>query len=201
MPGRRGVLEAAVLCRPILVLFDLGASPGMRNLPVHWSEGMFLRPHHFQAADRHWREQLATSSRWDNSYGYGLHRCEVSTEALANYQVQVTGLQCRLGDGTIFSVGDGHELDRRDLKAAFAAGNAVTVYLAIPKLVLGRPNVSTGRPAEPARYIALETQLQDEAAGANDQDVSLMRLDGRLMLSTEDLHGYEALPIARIRRA
>ena len=35
---------------------------GMRNLPVHWSEGMFLRPHHFQAADRHWRELLATST-------------------------------------------------------------------------------------------------------------------------------------------
>src|SRR5688572_28048231 len=32
------------------------ALPSMKNLPVHWSEGMFLRPHHFQAADRHWAE-------------------------------------------------------------------------------------------------------------------------------------------------
>jgi type VI secretion system protein ImpJ len=162
---------------------------------------MFLRPHHFQAADRHWGELLATSARWDNAYGYGVHRCELSTEALANYQAQVTSLQCRLGDGTIFSIGDGQVLDRRNLKEAFASQSQVTVYLAIPRLVLGRRNVAAARAAEPARYISEAIQLQDEAAGANDQDVSLLRLDARLLLSTEDLHGYEVLPIARIRRA
>ena len=44
-------------------------------------------------------------------------------------------------------------------------------------------------------------RVQDEAAGGNDQEVDLLRLDGRLLLSTDDLHGYETLPIARIRRA
>jgi type VI secretion system protein ImpJ len=162
---------------------------------------MFLRPHHFQAADRHLRELVATSTRWDNPYSYGLHHGELSTEALANYQVQVTGLQCRLGDGTIFSVAPGQDLDRRDLKAAFEKQTEVTVYLAVSKLVLGRANVSTDGAGERRRYISSAMALQDEAAGGNDQEVELLRLDGRLMLSTEDLHGYEAIPIARIRRA
>ena len=26
----------------------------MANWPVDWHEGLFLRPHHFQAAQRHW---------------------------------------------------------------------------------------------------------------------------------------------------
>lgn len=171
----------------------------MRNLAVHWSEGMFLRPHHFQAADRHWRELLATSTVWDSPYSYGIHHCELSSEALANYQVQVTGLQCRLADGTIFSVSAGQDLDRRDLKAALAAKSEVTVYLAVPKLALGRANVARG--GQRARYISSTLPLQDEAAGGNDQEIDLLRLDGRLVLSTEDLHGYEALPLARIRRA
>ncbi|RIK73119.1 MAG: type VI secretion system baseplate subunit TssK [Planctomycetota bacterium] len=171
----------------------------MRNLAVHWSEGMFLRPHHFQAADRHWSELIATSSQWDNAYNYGLRRCELSLEALANYQVQVAHLECRLGDGTIFSAGP--ELGRRDLKAAFADHAEATVFLAVPKSVLGRTNVARDGAREPARYVSQAVALQDEAAGGNDQEILLLRLDGRLMLSTEDLHGLEALPIARVRRA
>jgi type VI secretion system protein ImpJ len=171
----------------------------MRNPAVHWSEGMFLRPHHFQAADRHWQEQVATSALWASPYSYGLHRCDISTQALANYQFQATGLQCRLGDGTIFSVAAGQDLDRRDLKAALAAKSEVTVYLAIPKLTLGRANVA--RDSQRARYQSSTAATQDEAAGGNDQDIDYLHLDGRLMLSGEDLHGYEALPIARIRRS
>ena len=30
----------------------------MAKRPVHWSEGMFLKPHHFQASDRYARERL-----------------------------------------------------------------------------------------------------------------------------------------------
>jgi type VI secretion system protein ImpJ len=173
----------------------------MRNPAVHWSEGMFLRPHHFQAMGRHWGELLATSARWENPYYYGLHAGELSTEALANYQVQFSGLQCRLRDGTIFAVGADRELDRRDLKAAFQNAAVVTVYLAISKLALGRANVSQPGLGERSKYISTVLSLQDETSGGNDQEIELLHLDGRLMLSTEDMHGYEAIPLVRIRRA
>ena len=44
----------------------------MHNLPVHWSEGLFLRPHHFQAADRYWTEAADLSEQWDHQYHYGI---------------------------------------------------------------------------------------------------------------------------------
>ena len=162
---------------------------------------MFLRPHHFQAADRHWGEMLATSARWENPYYYGLHAGELSTEALANYQVQFSGLQCRLRDGTIFAVGADRELDRRDLKAAFQKGTTVTVYLAISKLALGRVNVARAGQGDRGKYVASTLAIQDESTGGNDQELELLHLDGRLMLSIEDLHGYETIPLVRIRRA
>ncbi len=168
---------------------------------MHWSEGMFLRPHHFQAAQRFWGEQLATSISWANPYHYGLHRCELSREALANYHVQVSGLQCQLSDGTLFALADGQVLDRRDIKTAFETQSEVTVYLAISKLVLGRANVATLEEGTRARYLSKTLPVQDESMGGNDQDVDLLELDGRLMFSTEDLHGYETLPLARIRRS
>ena len=173
----------------------------MRNPAVHWSEGIFLRPHHFQAAQRHWSEQLATSIAWSNPYSYGLHHCELSREALANYHVQISGLQCQLRDGTLFSLADGQELDRRDIKSAFESQSVVTIYLAISKLVLGQANVAVPEDGKRVRYMTKVLPIQDESRGGNDQEVDLLELDGRLMFSTEDLHGYETLPLARIRRS
>ena len=50
----------------------------MRNLPVHWAEGMFLRPQHLQASDRHFGELLRTSQALDSPYNYGVRAVELS---------------------------------------------------------------------------------------------------------------------------
>ena len=76
----------------------------MKNLPVHWSEGMFLRPHHFQAADRFWTEQLDASERWDHPYNYGVRDLELSPAAIENFQVEVTSCKARMRDGTLISI-------------------------------------------------------------------------------------------------
>ena len=77
---------------------------------------MFLRPQHFQAADRYWQEQIDTSERWDHQYNYGLRSIEFSGEALANYQFELASCQARLRDGTLVSIEPGHDTARVDLK-------------------------------------------------------------------------------------
>lgn len=62
----------------------------MRNLPVNWCEGLFLRPHHFQAADRYWTEALTNSEGWDHAYHYGLRHIRISREAIGNAQVEIS---------------------------------------------------------------------------------------------------------------
>ncbi len=188
----------------------------MRHLPIHWTEGMFMRPQHFQAADRYWAEQLQVTTQWDHQYGYGLRDLEFSREALANHQLQLHRLQARMKDGSLVALDVGQEPDRVDLKGslaqlqeamvdlqeAFARESTVRVYLAIPRLQLGQANVArTGSANGQARYQTLEQQLQDESDGGNDQPIELKRLQVRLLLSTEDLSGYELLPILQIQRA
>jgi type VI secretion system protein ImpJ len=173
----------------------------MHNLPVNWFEGMFLRPHHFQAADRYWTEATQTSEQWDHQYFYGVRRLELSGEAIANHQVQVNLCHARMQDGTLISIDPGQELDRVDLKAAFASESAVMVYLAVPKLKMGLANVAAGTNDGKQRYAATTESLQDECAGGNDQEIQLRSPNVRLLLSTQDAAGYEVLPIARIQRA
>jgi len=186
----------------------------MRNLPVHWHEGLFLRPHHFQAAERYWTESAQLSHHWDNPHHYGLHAIHINAEALANNQFEVHALEARLMDGTIVALDAGQEPDRvalqeaievqqkqANLAEAFETESVVRVYLGIPKLKLGRANVDTGNGSTSSRYVETKLMLQDESQGSNDQEIQFRNLNVKLLLSTQDLSGYELLPIAQIKRA
>jgi type VI secretion system protein ImpJ len=191
----------------------------MSHLPVHWHEGMFLRPQHFQAADRYWTETLEQSEHWDHEYNYGLRSVEISPEAVANFQVQLTVCQARMRDGTLISLAPGNEPDRVDLKEslegletamvnvdlkeAFDRETTVRVFLAVPKLKLGGSNVGAADESTSGkhRYLPESRTLADESRGGGEQDIQLRRLSARLLLSTQDLSGYEILPIAQIKRA
>ncbi len=172
----------------------------MRNLAVHWYEGLFLRPQHFQAGDRFWSETLQTSGQWDNHYNYGLRRVEISHEAIGNYQFQVNSCHARLMDGTLVALDPGQGLDRLDLKEAFAKETTVRVFLAVPKLSMGRANVGTLQSPGKCRYVEERRSVQDESEGGNDQELEFRSLNVRLMLSTQELEGYEVLPIAQVQR-
>jgi type VI secretion system protein ImpJ len=187
----------------------------MKNLPVHWYEGLFLRPHHLQAADRYWTELAHTNSRWTCAYDYGLYAFEFSKEALANHQIDVHVLKARLRDGTLVDLEFGQQPDRLDLKQsmgevsnlvaqldeAFEHQSIVRVYLAVPKLKLGRNNTATRDQDGSTRFCEARLMLADENRGGHEQQVQLRELNIKLVLSTQDLTGYELLPIAQIKRA
>ncbi len=173
----------------------------MHNLPVHWHEGLFLQPHHLQAADRHWAELVQTCEQWDHQYHYGVRTLEFSREAIGNYQFQVNVCHARMKDGTLIALDPGQEPDRVDLKEAFAGKPAVRVYLAIPKLKMGQANVSSGGDGGRCRYAEGKQGVQDESYGGNEQEVPLKDLNVRVLLETQDLAGYEVLPIAQVERA
>ncbi len=173
----------------------------MKSLPIHWSEGLFLQPQHFQAAERSWSETLQTSELWDHHYGYGVRRLELSADAIANYQFQVNVCHARMKDGTLVAIDPGQELDRLDLKEAFARDPTVKVYLAVPKLKIGAQNVRSDGQTAKSRYVEIVQSVQDESTGGNDQELRFRMLDVRLLLSTQDMAGYEVLPLAQIQRA
>lgn len=189
----------------------------MRNLPVNWSEGMFLRPHHFQAADRYWTEVHETSTQCDRPYAYGLRAVSFSEQAIRNHQFQLDSCLARMRDGTLVSLEIGQEPDRLDLrdavsgqrlagvdlKEAFQRQTVVQVFLAVPRLQLGRPNVANAAAGTAPRYSATTLEVPEEGRGASPQRIDFRVPNVRLLLgtSTQSLEGYEVLPIAQIKRA
>jgi type VI secretion system protein ImpJ len=167
---------------------------------VHWHEGMFLRPQHFQADQRRWAHLVGRGAKWDCHYNWGLRAIDLDLDALANYRLVVRSLKARLRDGTLVDVPEDGSLSVVDLKNAFGRDSAVTILLAVPVLELTRSNIAAQGTANGARFAIDTLELADENTGVNPQPVQVRRLNVKLLLSNQDTSGYETLPIARIKR-
>lgn len=169
--------------------------------PVNWHEGMFLRPHHLQAAQRYAAHAANLSEKWDQHHNWGLRTIEIDDAALANYQLVVRRLQARMRDGTLVSVPEDGTLDAVDLRDAFGREQTLTVYLAVPVLNLGKANLAANGTVESTRYRVDVQDLEDENTGVNPQGIQVRLLNVKLLLSTQDTSGYEKLEIAQLRRS
>ena len=168
---------------------------------VHWHEGMFLRPQHFQAANRYQMQQSACSDQWTVHYSWGIRSIDLDGDALANHRLVVRKLEARLRDGTLVSVPEGAVLNEIDLKGAFGQDHALTIYLALPVVQMTRANAGQTEQKQTVRYLVDTMQVEDENTGQNGHPVEIRRLNLKLLLSNQDHGGYEVLPIARITRA
>lgn len=167
---------------------------------VHWHEGMFLRPHHLQAATRHTSDALHTSSQWDVHYNWGLRAFQMDADALANHRLVIRSLRARLRDGTLVSIPEDGELPALDLKPAFEREELVRVFLGVPVVRLGRSNVATSRPDEGGRYLLDTLELEDENTGLNPQPLEVRRLNLQLLFGDRDHAGFEVLELARFQK-
>lgn len=173
----------------------------MTPRPVHWHEGMFLRPHHFQAADRHAARVLDQNVRMNCWYSWGFRRCEIDLEALAGLRLVVRALEARFRDGTTVSLPDDAPAADVDLKAAFAAQSELDIFLALPKWRSGQPNLLTPSSTAPARYRESHLPVDDENTGVNPQRVPFRTPAIRILLGDEDRSGYEVLHLCRLEKS
>ncbi|HEY7428237.1 MAG TPA: type VI secretion system baseplate subunit TssK [Gemmataceae bacterium] len=169
---------------------------------VHWYEGMFLRPQHLQAAQRCEAHQRNRGAKWDLHYNWGLRSVEMSATALANHRLVFPALEARLRDGTLVALPEDAAAPELDLKGPLERERAFRVFLAVPSLRLGRPNVAEPGQNEGGRYLVESQDVEDENSGLHPQPLQMRRLHVKILLSNEDDHpGYEVLPIARIEKS
>ena len=174
----------------------------MPSRPVHWHEGMFLQPHHLQAADRHTRESGRRSEDWFHPFDWGLRSIDLDRDAIANSVASVRGCEARFKDGTKLAIPEDTTVDPVELKAALSGPTGeTTLFLAVPALQRGRANVEARPTADGPRYSVDVQEFEDENTGGQEQPVPLLRPRARLLLSGQDATGYEVLPLARVTRS
>jgi type VI secretion system protein ImpJ len=168
---------------------------------VHWHEGMFLQPHHFQADHRYLTGRTHRALSWPVHHCWGLRSVEIDTDALTNSRLVVRSLEACLRDGTPISVPEDGVLPALDLKGLFEPGQPLMVYLALPVLNLGKSNVAGETPDPNARFRLDTHELEDENTGVNPQPIPVRLHNFRLLISGQDQTGFTTLPVVRLEKS
>lgn len=168
------------------------------NNRIVWSEGMFLRPQHFQQHDRYLERFVDGRCHGLRAHDWGFSTLKLDTGQLAIGKVTVTDARGIFQDGTPFNLPDDDELPL-PLDAPPGTSNQ-TVYLALP---LRRPDASEteseSNPDGLARYRLAHREVRDNNAGYDGRyPVEIGGLRPRLMLASQERSGYQCLGIANI---
>ena len=165
---------------------------------VVWSEGMFLRPQHFQQHDRYVERLVRDRVTGLRPCPWGLTQLEINRDLLAIGKFAVTSCRGVLPDGTPFHIPEDAP-HPPPLDVPDNTRNAIA-YLTLPTRQPGGVEVDqAGRPESVARYAVHEFESVD--TNAESEVVSLLRI-GRLRLrfalETEDRGGFVGIGVARI---
>jgi type VI secretion system protein ImpJ len=175
----------------------------MSTPAVHWHEGLFLRPHHFQTAARYQDYRTRQAIDFLQPYSWGCRILDIDHDALSNFRFVLRRLQARLPDGTIVSIPDDATAPTLDLKPLINAETVTTIYLAVPVLQLGRSNVNENPNLHTnlARYNLDSIEVEDENTSDDRETLTIRRLNIQLLSSQQDQAGYSVIPLARLRRS
>ncbi len=173
----------------------------MPGRKVYWYEGMFLKPHHFQAAERAITEDLRAAEDWNHPFNWGFRRIRLDREAISNFEGVVRSCEARFKDGTRISIPDDTEVETINLKSALTRSSETILYLAIPSLHRGRANVEPQPTGDGPRYWLESTEIEDDNTGSQLEMIEFRRVRAKLLVSGQDQTGYEVLPIAKVSRS
>ena len=171
-----------------------------------WKEGMFLAPQHMQQSDNY-RDQVGTIlTHAQLPFPWGTDRISVDENLLSSFQFTVQQLQAVSPSQEVVFFPGNIEIPSRSFEGVLSdPQQRVKVYLGIPDYQQEGPNLqeevdmanNTGR----QRYAAQDLELADENSGLSERTIQIRKIRGRIFFEGEDVHGFELLPIARIKPA
>lgn len=168
------------------------------NNKVIWSEGLFLRPQHFQQNDRYFETYIQGRCNSIRNYSWGVRELIIDEGSLALGKIAISRLSGILPDGTPFNIPHDDE-PPISLDISEDVRNKI-VYLALPLKRRDATEVESIENEESlARFQPKVDKSRDSNAGMTEQveiEVGSLRL--RLMLDEEGLGPYATLGLARI---
>jgi type VI secretion system protein ImpJ len=168
------------------------------NNKVLWSEGLFLRPQHFQQQERYLEYLLENRIQSLVPYAYGFADLQVDAEMLKHGKLAISAGQGVMPDGTPFNIPI--EADVPEPLEIPADCKEAMVMLTLPFRRAGMPEMSYKPSKElPLRYYGADCQARNalvEHDGAADLKVG--RLSLRLQLLSDVTPAYSAIGITKI---
>ncbi len=166
---------------------------------IVWSEGMFLRPQHFQQQERFLEHLIQGRCAELTAFGWGYTHLKLDRQALALGRLAVESCRGVLPDGTPFDIPGDH--DPPPPLEITAEQKGAQVYLALP---LTRPGMKQVRYPEREvtgleRYVVEEVEARDTVSGNGDNTtLQIASPTFRLLIGGDELDEFAHLGLVRI---
>ncbi len=165
---------------------------------VIWSEGLFLRPQHFQQETRYVERFVELRSGHLRPYSWGFTELKLDPDLLRIGKVGLSAASGVLPDGTPFDIPDDDgapmplEIDENTREC--------NVYLSVPVRRPGSQEIGAQDDEDTmVRHVVHEYEARDHSTASDT--TALMQVGGlnsRLLLETDERADYACLGIARI---
>jgi len=166
---------------------------------VVWAEGLFLRPQHFQQAERYFERLMSQRLESLAPYAAGFTKLQIDQELLKIGKVGLVAAEGVFPDGTPFSIPF-----EADIPEAFDVPGDVKdrlVLVTLPLRRAGMAELAFERSGDSSlvRYIAADHEIRDAVLEMDSSaQLKIGRLNVRLQLDGETSAAHPALGVVRV---
>ncbi|UTA46616.1 type VI secretion system baseplate subunit TssK [Simiduia sp. 21SJ11W-1] len=165
---------------------------------VIWSEGMFLRPQHFQQQDRYWERYIEGKLGATSAFNWGVESLIIDSEPLSMGKISITQIKAIFPDGTPYFAPD-IELTPDVIDIPENTQDQI-IYLCVP---LKRPgsqdSIRSEEDLPQARYQTFNYDVRNSSAQSSEPArIQIGKLRVCLKLGSDDLSGYASIGIAKV---
>jgi type VI secretion system ImpJ/VasE family protein len=168
---------------------------------LHWSDGQFLQPHHFQYLQRVTSSYLRQNRVFALAYPWGLIDFEPDIDALSGGRVVVKRLSAVLPSGVEISMPGNCTIPPLDLAPALAQNpDTLLVSLALPNWSEYEANLADEENEKAGKriYQSQKRRLRDENSGENEITIITRKLNVRLITNLDESADMETMPILKL---
>ncbi|WP_018693237.1 type VI secretion system baseplate subunit TssK [Algicola sagamiensis] len=165
--------------------------------PIAWTEGMFLRPQHFQQTERYLLNNIHRAIEYTTPYHWGFQELKINHAMLSQGEFQLEHAIGLMPDHTLIHL-PVHDPLPLGLKIDREVRNQV-IHLAIPSSKTKTLNISENGNMTITRFQYEDHTSTDISVGSEAQELlQVAKLNLSFKLSSEDLTGFITMPVARI---
>ncbi|KFK97529.1 MULTISPECIES: type VI secretion system baseplate subunit TssK [unclassified Serratia (in: enterobacteria)] len=165
---------------------------------VVWTEGMFLRPHHFQQSENYLEHYIRSWGMAQQEHHWGFISLDIDESSLRLGNIALNSASGIMPDGSFFSF---YGADEAPLPIKIADGKNVTnVMLALPvHRASSREVAFDDSPDGLARYVAYESEVEDmNTVSVGSAELQFGRLRLHLIPENELTADWCAIGVLRV---
>ncbi|MEG2115745.1 MAG: type VI secretion system baseplate subunit TssK [Hafnia sp.] len=167
---------------------------------IVWSEGLFIKPQHFQQQQRHIDYLLQSRFAALGEHFFGVTELKINDDHLSFGRITLSGASGIMPDGSVFSLPYEDVMPQPlEISDASFVGQKVYLAQALANDHVTEINFHDQSGPNRSRFQSYKEDVRDlYSTSADITELPLAKVNLRLMLEHEDRSTYAALPIARI---